>query len=101
VRTVREGLEYAVQREKLGLDVRRLDEVQESVIWGVSSSAEVFTPVAGTDLRVIPMAEFPGVPALRVFFRIVDQDQPMTTYNTTALFLRVATQCVRNLAAYG
>lgn len=74
MRTVRESFEYASQRKELQLDVRRLDDVQESIIWGVSRSAEKFDLQHGTDLRVISTDEFPGIPALRVFFRIADQD---------------------------
>jgi len=74
LRTIRECREYVEQYEKLGLEIRRLDEVRESVDWALARHPETFTEVPATDLRVLPTAEFPEVPELVLYFRVVGTD---------------------------
>ncbi len=74
MRTIRECREYVEQYEKLGLEIRRLDEVRESVDWALARHPETFVEVPDTNLRLLPTAEFPEVPALMLHYRLVGTD---------------------------
>lgn len=71
MRSIRESPRYQDQVDGLGVSVQRLDEVlQDGVLWAAANDAEAFAKVPGTDLRCILTDPFPGIPALRIFFRL-------------------------------
>ena len=56
-------------------DIKRWDEISRAMKWVLSIDAERYPVIDGTArLRMCPTAEFSGMPALRVFFWIEDDD---------------------------
>ncbi|MFD1516368.1 hypothetical protein [Pseudonocardia yunnanensis] len=70
MRDVRESALFTEQCQQLGLEVKRLDEVLESVVWAVANAAEDLQTVPGSPLGWIATDPWPGVPEMIVLFRI-------------------------------
>ncbi len=74
-RTLIESDRYREQLAALG-DARRMDDLLRGVTWALSVNPEVYAVVKGMkDIRLIKTDEFPGAPALRVWFRIDEDGQ--------------------------
>jgi hypothetical protein len=73
MRTIRESQRYTEQCQELG-DIKRLDEVLVGVCWAVVSDPEHFDLVPQTDIRWFPVDEISGIPALRIYFRVADDE---------------------------
>lgn len=74
VRTIRESPRFKLQCEELRLTVRRLDEVLRGATWAVAKHPERLPLIPNTDLRIVLTKPFPDVSALRIFFRIADEN---------------------------
>lgn len=65
---------YIHALKAIGDDIRRLDDALTGVEWALSTNAEVYDVVKGTqDTRLLKVSAFGGLPPLRVWFRI-DED---------------------------
>lgn len=73
LRTIRRSPLFESSVEDLA-SVRRLDEILEGVEWALANDPERFTEVPHTTLRVIPTDPFVNIPALRIYYRIEDDD---------------------------
>ena len=73
-RTIRDGLTFSAQCRELGASIKRLDEVLRGATWALALNAEAFPDVTGTGIRVLHVKRFPGIPRLRIFFKIADDD---------------------------
>lgn len=69
MRTVREGLAYTEQCRTLKVDIRRLDEVLAGTVFAVAKAPDYFPEVPDTDLRIVPVGQHFGIPALRIYYR--------------------------------
>jgi hypothetical protein len=76
MRTIRESPEYTQACADMG--VERMDEVLLGVHWGLAKNAEqpsIYPKVPGTGLRFASVDATPGVPEMRIYFTISDDDQ--------------------------
>lgn len=77
MRTIRESAEYSQACAELG--VERMDEVTAGVHWGLAKNPRhrLFPEVPGTGLRFAAIdASVPaGVPEMRIFFQISEDDE--------------------------
>ena len=74
MRGILESDDYSEQCKTFGVTIKRLDEVLQIATWAISRDAEAHELVEGTPLRVRFIEPYPGVPRLRIFFRIVDDN---------------------------
>ncbi len=75
MRTIRESPEYTQACTQLG--VVRMDEVTMGLHWGMAKNPRhaLFPEVPGTGLRFAPIDATVGVPEMRVYFSISEDDQ--------------------------
>lgn len=71
---------YVRSAAQIEPDVQRWDHVIEGVETGIANDAEFYDPIPGTSVRMCPTKDFPGAPALRVFYRIVSDDEVELIY---------------------
>lgn len=78
MRTVRESAAFSRSRQLIEPDAARFDEVFRAYEWAISLDAEAFPIVMpgleGGPIRLLKTLAFPGVPAISIFFQIVDDD---------------------------
>ncbi len=67
-RTVLESPQFAEERAGVALDVKRLDEIMEGIVWALERDPRRFPQVRGTRLHRVLTDPFPDAPALRVWY---------------------------------
>ncbi len=81
IRNIREEASFVESRDKLGATVKRLDEILWGVTWALAKDAECASwAVPDTPIRVVLTDAFPDIPSLRIYFRVVDDDQVALLY---------------------
>lgn len=70
MRSLVESDEYGRCCADIEPDTKRLDEVMRYPLYAVSKDPEQFPLVPGTKLRRVKTNEFPGAPALLMYFSI-------------------------------
>lgn len=59
--------------DRYNTDERHIDDVLNGLVWAMSTNAEGFRKVPGLDMRVGFAFGRNPIPALKVYFRIVDE----------------------------
>jgi hypothetical protein len=67
-RTIREEKLFLQQKKKLKHSARRLDEILDGVTWAMCRKPESFPGVPGTRLYLAKTDDFPGTPAIHIWF---------------------------------
>lgn len=74
-RTLVESADYSRQLATLS-DLQRLDDALVGVCWALSTNPEVYETVKGMyDVRLLKTDPLGGLPPLRIWFKIDDDDQ--------------------------
>jgi hypothetical protein len=63
---------YAEQINKLKINWKRLDDAFLTLEQAILQVPDIFPKVPGTQLRRVQLIDFPGVPALSIYFAVKD-----------------------------
>jgi len=70
---IKEAELFAAQSAQIEPNVQRMDEIMESVFWGLGQDPGQFSNVQDTRLWVVKTDPFPGAPRLRIWYTFDDR----------------------------